>query len=133
MRQFLSDDDSCQCPTPILPSPCVTATFTMDIKERVRAATLDQPDPSLCPLHYLFVRSGEQLLWVPPQVQRPKREEESGVVVSPSLHGLTEPIILVPTPLMSGLCSQFPHQLFHRPLPIPVRLWLPPSDLPHSG
>ena len=54
-RQFLGEGESRKEADSILPSPCVIASLTWEVEERVRAAMEDQPGPSACPPNRLFV------------------------------------------------------------------------------
>ncbi len=54
-RQFQKGEDSVEEPASILPPPCMVATLTWDIEERVRAATVGQAGPSACPPNCLYV------------------------------------------------------------------------------
>jgi len=60
-RQFQREDDGISAPDIILPSPCVVASLTCEIEERVRAATEGQPGPSACPTGCLFVPAALRL------------------------------------------------------------------------
>ena len=48
-RQFQKEEDLVREPTNILLAPCVVATLTWEMEERIRAATEGQAGPSACP------------------------------------------------------------------------------------
>ena len=60
-RQFQREDYGASAPDTILPSPCVVASLTWEIEERVRAATEGQPGPSACPTGCLSVSAALRL------------------------------------------------------------------------
>ena len=65
-RQFQREEDDASASDTILPSPCVVASLTWEIEERVRAATEGQPGPSACPTGCLVVPAAlrsEVLQW----------------------------------------------------------------------
>lgn len=54
-RQFLVDDETAPNPSTILPAPCLVATLTWEIEERVTASEEGQPGPTFCLKNRLFV------------------------------------------------------------------------------
>lgn len=44
--QFVGDEDPVEGPETIFPPPCVVASLTWDVEEKVQAATTGQPGPS---------------------------------------------------------------------------------------
>ncbi|TWW58269.1 Retrovirus-related Pol polyprotein from transposon 17.6 [Takifugu flavidus] len=67
-RQFLGTEDTALNPDTILPAPCLVASLTWEVEERVKAALENQPGPSSCPPDRLFVPDGlrsDVLQWAP--------------------------------------------------------------------
>lgn len=64
-HQFLKNCSSLES-APVLPPSCLVAPLLWDIEEGVKAATADQPGPSLCPTARLYVPAplrSEDLQW----------------------------------------------------------------------
>uniref|UniRef100_A0A674PJ94 Uncharacterized protein n=1 Tax=Takifugu rubripes TaxID=31033 RepID=A0A674PJ94_TAKRU len=67
-HQFLGTEDTALNPDTILPAPCLVASLTWEVEERVKAALENQPGPSSCPPDRLFVPDGlrsDVLQWAP--------------------------------------------------------------------
>ncbi len=146
-RQFLGEGDDTSALDTILPSPCVVASLTWEIEERVRAAIEGQPGPSACPTNRLFLPAAlrsDVLQWAHasklschPGIQRTRDVLQHRFWWSTLEEDTREFVNACPTCNQNKSSHQAPSGLL-RPLPVPHHPWshismdfvtgLPPSD-----
>lgn len=146
-RQFQREGDESTSTATILPSPCVVASLTWEIEERVRNSTEGEAGPSACPPDRLYVPAAlrsDVLQWAHaskfschPGIQRTRDVVQQRFWWSTLEEDTREYVNACPTCNQSKSSRQAPSGLL-QPLPVPHRPWshisidfvtgLPPSE-----